>query len=172
MSEIIIRCAIDLHLQARRALRALRGLVRLQSLIQGPAVKRQAANTLRCMQTLSRVQSQILSRRIRMSEENQALHRQLLQKQAKELEQLKVSFQTLTIPQLSWRFFITLDSSSVTFWDAFVFYKSLLVQLDQITFGSTYQVVPIFFFFFFEENSSLAQVVKGTAGVNSFGFNS
>lgn len=75
---------------ARRALRALRGLVRLQSLIQGTAVKRQAANTLRCMQTLARVQSQICYRRSRMSEENQALQRQLLQKQAKEFEQLKM----------------------------------------------------------------------------------
>lgn len=70
---------------ARRALRALRGLVRLKSLMEGAVVKRQAANTLRCMQTLSRVQSQIRSRRIRMSEENQALQRQLLQKHAKEL---------------------------------------------------------------------------------------
>ncbi|XP_044483611.1 protein IQ-DOMAIN 2-like [Mangifera indica] len=70
---------------ARRALRALRGLVRLKLLIEGPVVKRQATNTLRCMQTLSRVQSQILSRRIRMSEENQALQKQLLQKHAKEI---------------------------------------------------------------------------------------
>ncbi|KAL5807245.1 hypothetical protein ACOSQ4_029978 [Xanthoceras sorbifolium] len=70
---------------ARRALRALRGLVRLKSLMEGAVVKRQASNTLRCMQTLSRVQSQIRSRRIRMSEENQALQRQLLQKHAKEL---------------------------------------------------------------------------------------
>ncbi|KDO55285.1 hypothetical protein CISIN_1g011955mg [Citrus sinensis] len=70
---------------ARRALRALRGLVRLKLLMEGPVVKRQAANTLRCMQTLSRLQSQIRSRRVRMSEENQALQRQLLQKHAKEL---------------------------------------------------------------------------------------
>ncbi|TXG50248.1 hypothetical protein EZV62_022772 [Acer yangbiense] len=41
--------------------------------MEGAVVKRQACNTLRCMQTLSRVQSQICSRRIRMSEENQAL---------------------------------------------------------------------------------------------------
>ncbi|CAL5343407.1 unnamed protein product [Camellia sinensis] len=34
---------------ARRALRALRGLVRLKSLIQGHSVKRQAMTTLRCM---------------------------------------------------------------------------------------------------------------------------
>lgn len=70
---------------ARRALRALRGLVRLKSLIQGTPVRRQTSNALRCMQTLARVQSQIQSRRIRMSEENQALQRQLLQKRAKEL---------------------------------------------------------------------------------------
>lgn len=77
-------------IQARRALRALRGLVRLKSLMEGPVAKRQAAKTLRCMQTLARVQSQIRTRRIRMSEENQALQKQLLQKQAKELN-LQVS---------------------------------------------------------------------------------
>ncbi|KAI8560353.1 hypothetical protein RHMOL_Rhmol04G0249000 [Rhododendron molle] len=75
---------------ARRALRALRGLVRLKSLVQGPTVKRQTANALRCMQTVARVQSQIQSRRIRMSEENQALQRQLLQKRAKELASLRI----------------------------------------------------------------------------------
>ncbi|KAF5750382.1 protein IQ-DOMAIN 1-like [Tripterygium wilfordii] len=78
---------------ARRALRALRGLVRLRSLMEGPAVKRQATSALRCMQTLSRVQSQICSRRIRMSEENQALQKQLLQKHAKELENLRMGEQ-------------------------------------------------------------------------------
>lgn len=78
------------YFQAKRALRALRGLVRLKSLMEGPVVKRQASKTLRCMQTLARVQCQIRSRRVRMSEENQALQRQLLQKQAKELECLRV----------------------------------------------------------------------------------
>ncbi|CAN6463136.1 unnamed protein product [Victoria cruziana] len=76
---------------ARRALRALRGLVRLKALIHGNSVKRQATTTLRCMQTLARVQAQIRSRRIRMSEENQALQRQLLLKREKELENLKAS---------------------------------------------------------------------------------
>ncbi|XP_076917231.1 protein IQ-DOMAIN 2-like [Bidens hawaiensis] len=71
---------------ARRAVRALRGLVRLKTLIEGPTGNRQTTTTLKCMQNLSRVQCQINSRRIRMSEENQAFHRQLLQKQAKELE--------------------------------------------------------------------------------------
>ncbi|KAG2310297.1 hypothetical protein Bca52824_021854 [Brassica carinata] len=74
---------------AKRALRAMRGLVRLRLLMEGSVVKRQAANTLKCMQTLSRVQSQIRARRIRMSEENQARQKQLLQKHAKELAGLK-----------------------------------------------------------------------------------
>ncbi|MCD7470234.1 IQ-domain [Datura stramonium] len=74
---------------ARRALRALRGLVRLKSLADGPTVKRQTSHTLKCMQTLSRVQSQISSRRIRLLEENRALQRQLMQKHAKELESLR-----------------------------------------------------------------------------------
>ncbi|RDX74452.1 Protein IQ-DOMAIN 1, partial [Mucuna pruriens] len=73
---------------ARRALRALRGLVRLKTLVQGQSVKRQATSTLRSMQTLARLQSQIRERRIRMSEENQALQRQLQQKHEKELEKL------------------------------------------------------------------------------------
>ncbi|XP_027350716.1 protein IQ-DOMAIN 1-like [Abrus precatorius] len=75
---------------ARRALRALRGLVRLKLLMEGPIVKRQATSTLRSMQTLARLQSQIRSRRIRMLEENQALQRQLLQKHAKELESMRI----------------------------------------------------------------------------------
>ncbi|XP_076882032.1 protein IQ-DOMAIN 2-like [Bidens hawaiensis] len=75
---------------ARRALRALRGLVRLKTLVEGPAVKRQTTNTLKCMQNLSRVHSQINSRRIRMYEENQALQKQLLQKRANEIETLQM----------------------------------------------------------------------------------
>lgn len=69
----------------------MRGLVRLKNLVQGSSVKRQATTTLRCMQTLAKVQSQIRARRIRMSEENQALQRQLQLKREKELENLKAS---------------------------------------------------------------------------------
>lgn len=73
-------------------MRALRGLVRLKSLVDGPTAKRQTANALKCMQTLSRVQSQISTTRIRMLEENRHLQRQLMQKHAKELESFRVSF--------------------------------------------------------------------------------
>lgn len=80
--------------QARRALHALRGLVRLKTLIQGQSVKRQAVSTLRCMQTLARLQSQVRERRIRMSEENRALQRQLQLKHEKELEKLQAAVST------------------------------------------------------------------------------
>ncbi|XP_014511294.1 protein IQ-DOMAIN 1 [Vigna radiata var. radiata] len=76
---------------ARRSLRGLRGLARLRTLVQGQSVQRQAATTLQCMQTLSRLQSQIRARKVRMSEENQTLNRQLLQKREKELDKLQAN---------------------------------------------------------------------------------
>ncbi|KAG4165543.1 hypothetical protein ERO13_A13G084700v2 [Gossypium hirsutum] len=89
VAAIKIQTAFRVYL-AKRALHALRGLVRLKSMMEGPMVKRQAAGTLRCMQKLSRVQCQIRLRRIRMTEENQALQRQLLQKHAKEIVNLQM----------------------------------------------------------------------------------
>ncbi|KAL4576419.1 hypothetical protein LXL04_012512 [Taraxacum kok-saghyz] len=83
IAAIRIQTAYRGHL-ARRALRAVRGLGRLKSLIEGQSVKRQATSTLKCMQTLAHVQSQVRSRRLRMSEENQTLKRQLLLKHEKE----------------------------------------------------------------------------------------
>ncbi|MBA0615809.1 hypothetical protein Godav_015919, partial [Gossypium davidsonii] len=88
--EEVAAIKIQTAFRARRALHALKGLVRLKSLMEGPVVKRQAASTLRCMQTLSRLQCQVRIRRTRMTEENQALQRQLLQKHAKEIVNLQM----------------------------------------------------------------------------------
>ncbi|MBA0838265.1 hypothetical protein Goarm_010338 [Gossypium armourianum] len=89
VAAIKIQAAFRAYL-AKRALRALRGLARLKSLMERPAARRQAAGSLRCMQTLSRMQCQIHARRTRMMEENQALQRQLLQKHAKEIVNLQM----------------------------------------------------------------------------------
>ncbi|MCL7027176.1 hypothetical protein MKW94_024515, partial [Papaver nudicaule] len=56
---------------ARRALKALKGLVRLQALVRGHAVRKQAAVTLRCMQALVRVQARVRARRVRVALESQ-----------------------------------------------------------------------------------------------------
>ncbi|KAG8381134.1 hypothetical protein BUALT_Bualt06G0090800 [Buddleja alternifolia] len=49
---------------ARRALRALKGLVRLQALVRGHNVRKQAQMTMRCMQALVRVQARVRARRL------------------------------------------------------------------------------------------------------------
>ncbi|KAF7068067.1 hypothetical protein CFC21_073858 [Triticum aestivum] len=58
-------------LLARRARRALKGLVRLQALVRGHIVRKQAAITLRCMQALVRVQARVRARRVRVALESQ-----------------------------------------------------------------------------------------------------
>ena len=51
--------------QARSALKALKGLVKLQALIRGQAVRRQTTNTLKGLQSLMKIQSQARASRVR-----------------------------------------------------------------------------------------------------------
>ncbi|KAG9149591.1 hypothetical protein Leryth_027354 [Lithospermum erythrorhizon] len=55
---------------ARRALRALKGLVRLQALVRGHYVRKQAHMTMRCMQALVRVQARVRARRLQLAQDN------------------------------------------------------------------------------------------------------
>lgn len=70
---------------ARKALCALKGLVKLQALVRGHLVRKQATATLRCMQALLTVQARARAQRIQMVEEakpasqRQSIHRKSTQ---------------------------------------------------------------------------------------------
>ncbi|XAR70781.1 hypothetical protein NMG60_11027766 [Bertholletia excelsa] len=68
---------------ARRALRALKAVVRLQALFRGRQVRMQAAMTLKCMQALVRLQARIRAHRVRMSVEGQAVQNMLNERRSK-----------------------------------------------------------------------------------------
>lgn len=49
-------------------MRALKGIVKLQAIIRGRAVRRQAMATLKCLQSIVNIQSQVCTRRFEMAE--------------------------------------------------------------------------------------------------------
>uniref|UniRef100_A0A0D6QXL4 DUF4005 domain-containing protein n=1 Tax=Araucaria cunninghamii TaxID=56994 RepID=A0A0D6QXL4_ARACU len=64
---------------ARKAFRALKGLIRLQALVRGHLVRRQAVGSLRCLQAIIRMQALVRGRQIRMSEKGLAIQERLEQ---------------------------------------------------------------------------------------------
>lgn len=62
-AAIRIQAAFRGHL-ARQALRALKGLVKLQAVVRGYCVRRQARISLQCMQTLVRLQARVRARQV------------------------------------------------------------------------------------------------------------
>ncbi|KAE9620196.1 hypothetical protein Lal_00019586 [Lupinus albus] len=52
---------------ARKALRALKGIVKLQAIIRGRAVRRQAMSTLKCLQSIVNIQTKVCERRLQMA---------------------------------------------------------------------------------------------------------
>ncbi|XP_010670379.2 protein IQ-DOMAIN 11 isoform X2 [Beta vulgaris subsp. vulgaris] len=51
---------------ARKALRALKGFVKLQAIIRGRAVRRQAMTTLKCLQSIAKIQSEVCAKRCQL----------------------------------------------------------------------------------------------------------
>nr|CAB3464998.1 unnamed protein product [Digitaria exilis] len=66
----------------------LRGMARLMSLVEGFTIKRQTEGALYCMQTMTRIQTQIYSRRLKTEEDKKALKGQIKVKQS--LDKIKI----------------------------------------------------------------------------------
>ncbi|EAY98341.1 hypothetical protein OsI_20250 [Oryza sativa Indica Group] len=86
LAAVKIQKACRVYL-GRRSQR-VRGLDRLMLLLEGLAVKRQTYEALYCMQTMTRVQTQIHSRRVKTEEDKKALKSQVHVKQS--LDRIKI----------------------------------------------------------------------------------
>ena len=86
--------------------------MRLQALVRGRQVRKQAAVTLRCMQALVRVQARVRARRVRMSVEGQAVQK-LLDERRTEAELLKQA----EVKQINHPFSLSLETNGFLLYD-------------------------------------------------------
>ncbi|KAI8561269.1 hypothetical protein RHMOL_Rhmol04G0325500 [Rhododendron molle] len=73
-AAVMIQSAFRSYL-ARKALRALKGLVKVQALVRGYLVRRRTTATLRCMQSLATAQARARAQRMRMADESNSNYR-------------------------------------------------------------------------------------------------
>ncbi|PHT57078.1 hypothetical protein CQW23_05564 [Capsicum baccatum] len=83
---------------ARRAFRALKGIIRLQALIRGHLVRRQAVATLRCMQAIVRIQALARGRRVRLLDPGHLLLRKYSSVELKDPEQRPAKLSAYAFP--------------------------------------------------------------------------
>ncbi|KAF5752323.1 hypothetical protein HS088_TW01G00231 [Tripterygium wilfordii] len=84
---------------ARKALHALKGLVKLQALVRGHLVRKQATATLRCMQALVNVQAKVRAQRLRMAEEaNPSVNqKQTIHRKSKQENQFRHTYHDIDV---------------------------------------------------------------------------
>ena len=89
-------CVVVL-VQARRAFRALKGIIRLQALIRGHLVRRQAVSTLRATWLIVKFQALVRGRNVRLSQPSIQATRELSQQK---FGVISLQFIFYTIPNL------------------------------------------------------------------------